>query len=279
MTTLTEESAEQILRASGENVEQLAESLNQCFDQTLHLEVGSAGIWDTVDVGAAFRLPGVVTVFEFDGQAAACLVPAEIGLPDWHRSPNDSQRARLENLAVEWSMNVFPSELIVTRSTTRAVDDLAQFVAESVPLESATTLALHAVANGTRCGTMLLVWPLLHPALEVAAPAVPVMPTRKTLAPPAAAATPPVDPLARFRGMPVQISVRLAEKRIPVSQLLGITPGALITFNKPCEDLLDLYVNNALYCRGEAVKIGESFGLKVNHVGAVPQRVTKILNG
>ena len=91
--------------------------------------------------------------------------------------------------------------------------------------------------------------------------------------------TPPADPLARLRGIPVQISVRLAEKRIPVSQLLGVTPGALIAFNKSCDALLDLYINNALYCRGEAVKIGEHFGLKIDQVGVIDERPAKLVNG
>src|SRR5262245_27611452 len=72
-----------------------------------------------------------------------------------------------------------------------------------------------------------------------------------------------VDPLARLRRLPVQVSVRLAETRIPMSQLMNIAPGMLIPFNKSCDDLLDLYVNNARFCRGEAVKIGEKFGLKI----------------
>ncbi len=48
--------------------------------------------------------------------------------------------------------------------------------------------------------------------------------------------------------------------------------------SKSCEALLDLYVNNARYCRGEAVKIGENFGLKINEVGTTEERGSKILN-
>lgn len=85
--------------------------------------------------------------------------------------------------------------------------------------------------------------------------------------------------LGRLRGLPVSVIVRLAEKKIELGQLLSLSPGALITFNKPCEDLLDLYVNNHLYCRGEAVKIGEKFGLKVNDVGVVPVRQKPVIQG
>ncbi len=72
---------------------------------------------------------------------------------------------------------------------------------------------------------------------------------------------------SRIRGVPVTVSVRLAEKKVPLKQLMTISPGALLTFNKSCEDLLDLYVNNVPFCRGEAVKVGEKFGLKINEIG------------
>ena len=94
----------------------------------------------------------------------------------------------------------------------------------------------------------------------------------------AATVTPKADLLARLRYLPVQVSVRLAEKRIPMSQLMNISPGMLIPFNKSCDDLLDLYVNNTRYCRGEAVKIGEKFGLKVNEVGVKAETQQKVID-
>ncbi len=72
---------------------------------------------------------------------------------------------------------------------------------------------------------------------------------------------------ARLMKLPVRVAVHLAERKIELSQLLGIAPGTLLTFDKSCEELLDLYVNNQLYARGETVKIGEKFGLKINEIG------------
>ena len=82
----------------------------------------------------------------------------------------------------------------------------------------------------------------------------------------------------RLHNVPVRVVVTLAEKRIEVGQLSGISPGTLITFSKPCEELLDLYVNNRAFCRGEAVKIGEKFGLKVTEIGVKPVRESRVLN-
>jgi flagellar motor switch protein FliN/FliY len=81
----------------------------------------------------------------------------------------------------------------------------------------------------------------------------------------------------QMQDLPVTVSVRLAEKKIELGQLVTIAPGGLITFNKGCESLLDLYVNNHLYGRGEAIKVGEKFGLKVTEVGIKQEREQRIL--
>jgi flagellar motor switch protein FliN len=71
----------------------------------------------------------------------------------------------------------------------------------------------------------------------------------------------------RILRVPVTVSVRLAERKMSLGTVVALVPGSLVTFSKSCEDLLDLYVNNHRYCQGEAIKIGESFGLKVSKVG------------
>ncbi|RMF24869.1 MAG: hypothetical protein D6760_02405 [Deltaproteobacteria bacterium] len=87
------------------------------------------------------------------------------------------------------------------------------------------------------------------------------------------------EQLARLLQLPVTVVVQLASKKIQLENLLSLTPGSLITFEKSCEELLDLYVNNRLYARGEAVKIGEKFGLKIDEVGAEEIREERIIEG
>lgn len=81
----------------------------------------------------------------------------------------------------------------------------------------------------------------------------------------------------RLSGVPVRVSVRLAEKQIDVRQFLGLGPGQLIPFDKPAEDFLDMYVNNHLHARGEAVKIGENFGIRISQVGVRRERTSPVL--
>jgi flagellar motor switch/type III secretory pathway protein FliN len=81
----------------------------------------------------------------------------------------------------------------------------------------------------------------------------------------------------RIMNVPVTVSVRLAERKMPLGQIVGLVPGALVPFNKSCEELLDLFVNNYRYCQGEAIKIGENFGLKVARVGVQEERKEHVL--
>jgi flagellar motor switch protein FliN/FliY len=61
----------------------------------------------------------------------------------------------------------------------------------------------------------------------------------------------------------VPLSVTLAAKRQAVGQILELGPGSIIQFEKSCDEMLDLNVSNLPIARGEAVKVGEKFGLRV----------------
>lgn len=276
---LTEANVEQLINAVSQNAAGLSESWTQCFDLPQSLVPGDSGPWDAGAVPDGVQGAGLVALFELGGQGVAVLIPGALPLPGWYQSPNKSQQARMETLSMEWSMNLFPSDWEPSRFATIPVSDLLGFIQDCAPLDWAATLALRVLgADGTDAGSLLMVWPLAAPQFEVeasvATPAGSVSPATGTA--PVMAAAP--DPLHRLRGLPVQVSVRLAEKKITVSQLLTIANGSLITFPKSCEALLELYVNNARYCRGEAVKIGENFGLKINDVGTTEERKSKILN-
>lgn len=270
----------------------LVESLNQCFDLSCKLSLGTSQPWK--ELVSTIPASGVVCLFEIGEVAAAMIVPDTLLLPAWVRTPNDSQKSRLETLAMEWGLNLFPEDLwTAERTTCFAVADLAAFLTSCSPAEDAVSISIPALdADLSPLGDLLLVWPLLQPqwqapeAQEFATPlqeaAIPVSapsPLSATISPPAPPAPAKADRLARLKKLPVTVSVRLSEKRMSVSQLLAITPGALLTFSKSCDDLLDMYVNNAFYGRGEAVKIGESFGLKVNEIGLKPERQSKVLEG
>jgi len=64
----------------------------------------------------------------------------------------------------------------------------------------------------------------------------------------------------------VPISVTLATKRQPVGQIMDLGAGSIIHFDKSCDEMLDLYVGQHRVAKGEAVKVGEKFGLRITSI-------------
>jgi len=72
--------------------------------------------------------------------------------------------------------------------------------------------------------------------------------------------------LERILPIRVPVRVRLADRRMDVGQLLELTIGTIIEFDRSAEAELDLVANNVPIGTGNAVKCGENFGLRVARI-------------
>ncbi len=61
----------------------------------------------------------------------------------------------------------------------------------------------------------------------------------------------------------VPVIVTLATTRKAVNNVLGLAPGTILQFSKPCDDPLLLSVGGCDVAVGETVKVGEKFGLRI----------------
>lgn len=282
MPELTAANLEQVIQTCQANLGAIGQSLNQCFDTAFQLSLGESLPCSRMGEIDDLNGPGLIVAFEVGPTALLCAISARLPIPDWYRHPDKSQAARLETLAQEWSFTCLPQELPGDNFVARAVSSLAEFIAAAAPAEAAVCQpVLAAAGTESPAARMWLIWPVARvPSAEIRAtesqPADRNSNERQdsTTAPAPAAAA---NPYGRVRNLPVPVIVKLAEKKMELGQLLAIGPGAIITFEKPCEDLLDLYVNNHLYCRGEAVKIGEKFGIKVCETGSVQMRTSALM--
>ncbi len=71
----------------------------------------------------------------------------------------------------------------------------------------------------------------------------------------------------------VPVIVQIAERWMPVEDVMNISPGAILELPKRADDDLDILVNNIQVGVGNAVKVGENFGIRVTNIGDVQQRV------
>ena len=89
----------------------------------------------------------------------------------------------------------------------------------------------------------------------------------------AQASTPATEEPARILRLQVPVIVRLAERTMPLVDIINLSSGAIIEFEKPAEAELDLMINNMCIGKGQAVKVGENFGLRVTSIGSVRARI------
>ncbi|QDU12081.1 FliM/FliN family flagellar motor switch protein [Gimesia aquarii] len=291
MAGFSQENVEAIFTLAGESMPALSDSFNQCFDFNYRLELGESGVWSPDELDPVFQGPGLVALFRIGEEAMMGLIPADIPLPDWYSNPGDSQSSRLQTLSLEWSMNLIPMDLgDVEEFKTYHVESLLAEVSQGVPSDWAALLRVNLFKEDETDGqspsaVIPVIWPLTKPPVADSAeaeedPEAPQAASSTSPPPPMSDTSTPNssnNPLNRISKLPVQAIVTLATKKIEMSQLLSICPGSLITFDKACEDPLDLYINNEIYCQGEAVKIGENFGLKIDQVGLKKEYETKII--
>ena len=72
--------------------------------------------------------------------------------------------------------------------------------------------------------------------------------------------------LTRLKQVPVQITVELGRRRMRIAELLQLGPGSIIELRSAAGDPLDVRVNDRLVARGEAVSIGDSYGIRIVEV-------------
>jgi flagellar motor switch protein FliN/FliY len=75
--------------------------------------------------------------------------------------------------------------------------------------------------------------------------------------------------LHRILHLSVPVIVKLAERRLSVNEVLRLGNGSIIEFFKRFDEPLELLINNKAIGVGEAVKVGENFGLRITQIGDV----------
>jgi flagellar motor switch protein FliN len=96
---------------------------------------------------------------------------------------------------------------------------------------------------------------------------------------PTSPAAPSSSELGRILRLEVPIIVKLAERKLHLSEVMRLGAGAILEFVKSSDEPLELLVNNKVIGVGETVKIGENFGLRITQIGDVKQIVAALGSG
>lgn len=74
----------------------------------------------------------------------------------------------------------------------------------------------------------------------------------------------------------IPVIVTLAETKQPIGKILELVPGAIIQFNKSCDEMLTLEAGGQHVALGEAVKVGDKFGLRITSIKMPDERFTSV---
>lgn len=95
---------------------------------------------------------------------------------------------------------------------------------------------------------------------------------REAAATPATAQTLPPN-IARLLRIRVPVIARLVSRRMHVSFIRKLSLGTILEFEKNVEEPLDLLINNRCIGRGETVKVGERFGVRIFEIADRPSLI------
>lgn len=76
--------------------------------------------------------------------------------------------------------------------------------------------------------------------------------------------------------IPLKVSVELGRTRMPVKDLINLAQGSVVELNKLAGEPLEVYVNDKLIARGEAVVVNEKFGVRLTDIISQSERVEQL---
>lgn len=78
--------------------------------------------------------------------------------------------------------------------------------------------------------------------------------------------TPAVGPLGLLRDVEVEVTLEIGRKRMKIGDLLRLGTGQMLELEKAAGEPLEIVVNGRLIGRGEAVVMGDRYGLRITEI-------------
>ncbi len=299
MADLTPAVTASVVEACRGGAAEAAEALGRALDlKGATIDVGEAGQVSLNALPEGFDGPGLAVVMTTGGVAAIFAIPESSGLvPEWTAAPDPTGQSKLTTLAQELGMILLPEQFMPDDFQAGRAKNLKGALARGGIADGASLIPLKIAAGGKK-GTALLVFPAPKPGIVIgnatveppAAKPAP-KPAAKPAPKPAAKPAKPggvglgpqrpqrvvsVDQLPAYSRsilrIKVPVVVTLAHKRQSLNQIMELGPGSIIQFDKSCEEMLELDIGGRSVATGEAVKVGDKFGLRINAITLPDER-------
>lgn len=76
--------------------------------------------------------------------------------------------------------------------------------------------------------------------------------------------------------VPVVMTVEVGRKSLTIKELLSLTPGAVVTFDRSVTEPMDIMINGTLIARGEVVSAEGKFGLRLVDIVSTKKRLEQV---
>jgi len=87
--------------------------------------------------------------------------------------------------------------------------------------------------------------------------------------------TTPITDISMLLDIPVTLSMEIGQTRISINELLKLGKGSVIELQRMAHEPLDVLVNGTLVAHGEAVVVGDRFGIRLTDVISPQERLRK----
>ncbi len=77
-------------------------------------------------------------------------------------------------------------------------------------------------------------------------------------------------------GLEVPLIVVIGSRDMAVKEVMNFSPGAILELPKLANEELEILVNNKPIGTGNAVKVGENFGVKITYIGDLKHRIAAL---
>ena len=278
-----------------------ADAFSRVFDgEKISIILGPIGAFDPASLPNEYKSSGLLLLPCFEGKAAAILIPKSTGLvPDWCDAPDATGKSKLTTLAQEWGMSFFPDDFFPDDYHACVVPNLAHAVVAGKPGNQPgyITLEIKKVSGKTVNG--FFIWPLENPVaaldtvkksalgttseLEAALGPRGLQPGQDGFVPFGAhelysseMRQVTLDDLPGFSKsllkVKIPVAAVLARGKRPIKMILELGVGSVVQFDKSFDAFLDLQVGQMTVGNGEAVKVGDKFGLRVHSIQLPQER-------
>jgi flagellar motor switch protein FliN/FliY len=74
------------------------------------------------------------------------------------------------------------------------------------------------------------------------------------------------DAMSLLKDVEVELALEIGRRRMRIADVLKLGPGQMVELDKQAGEPLELLVNGRLVGRGEAVVVGERYGIRITEI-------------